>query len=357
MAITGSVAKSVRQARTEVGGHADRATRDLAAMWVAAWLALSRDLDAAIGEAVALAAKLERWPAAYELNRIDAVYQVMTAAQQALVDLAGAAGTTIATAVAAVVQATGVAEPGLIAAQLPADRGPAALATIESRIKPSMLDLIAARAAAQIALAMQKLTDAPITAMHREVIRGVAAGTPHKQAVQHITGRIHDAFNSALASAVTIARTEILDAYRAAAQYVQQANADLVESWVWICFLTPNTCAACIGMDGSIHPLSESGPDGHPNCRCARVPLLYPWSDLGITDEEPASALPDARAWFAAQPESVQKQILGPGRLALLQSGAISWNDIPRVRDNINWRPSYEPASLRDLQAEAAASA
>ena len=91
------------------------------------------------------------------------------------------------------------------------------------------------------------------------------------------------------------------------------------------------------------------------NCRCDRLPILKPWKDLGYAIPEPESLLPDARAWFDRQPESVQISIMGERKLALLRSGRIGWDDLAMRRRNPGWRPSYAPRPLKDLERLAAA--
>jgi hypothetical protein len=84
------------------------------------------------------------------------------------------------------------------------------------------------------------------------------------------------------------------------------------------------------------------------------MPQTKSWADLGIDLPEPADEIPDARAWFAQQSPQTQARIVGRGTLALLNDGAITWDDIPRRRTTTGWRPSYAPASLKDLRRSAA---
>lgn len=338
-----------RQLRTTVGGYADDATRTLTAAWVAAWDALHTELVAAVNDVFAQAARFGRWPSARELARIQRLGSALDAAQETLAGLAAQAGTTITQAATRTVHDTAGAEPDIIASQLPAAERAAASARAAGRILPRALDVIVARTASQITASTRALSQPAVEAMNRQLVIGVATGTNPNQVATRMLSGLHDAFNGGLDRAVNIARTEILDAYRVTSQYAHQANADVLDGWIWLCTLSARTCPACLAMNGSEHPLEEPGPLDHPSGRCARMPKVKSWEALGITTAEPAHIIPDARAWFAAQPEGVQLQIMGPGRLAALKSGDASWESLATRRENAGWRPSYVTTPLKNL--------
>ena len=338
------------QLRTTIGTEADDATRALAAAWVKAWATLSADMNTAVADAMALAAQLGRWPAAYELNRIDRLYRTMEAAQSTLQELATRAGVTITDAAGNAVQSTADAEPGIVASQLPVAQRAAAAAKFAARINPTSLDIIVARTAQQITSQTNALSGEAVDAMHRELVRGVALGDNPNTAASRMVAGLEEGFNGGLARATNIARTEVLDAYRTTSQYAHHSNSDVLSGWLWLCTFSNRTCPSCIAMNGSVHDLSEPGPQDHQSGRCARVPIVKPWSELGIKTPEPPSTVPDARKWFSQQSAATQAQMLGPGRLNLLKSGRITWDDIPRLRTTSGWRPSYAPASLKDLE-------
>jgi hypothetical protein len=346
-----------RQLRAAVGREADNATRKLAAAWVKAWDLLSADMEAAVLAALTLGGQLGRWPSAYELRRIPRLTQALLNAQSALVNLGTRAGVTITDAAGLAVKATVAAEPFLIASQLPAAMREEAALRYAANIPPSALDVIVARTSQQITSTLKPLSADAVDAMNRELVRGVVLGTGPRQAgAQMLTG-LENGFNGGLDRAVNVARTEIIGAYRETSMYAHQSNADVLRGWLWLCTLSPRTCSSCLAMNGREFPLSASGPDDHQQGRCTRMPLTRSWADLGIDIPEPASTIPDARAWFAEQPAETQRQILGAGRLDLLKSSAISWDDIPQLRPNPNWRQSYAPRSLADLRNVAKAKA
>lgn len=90
------------------------------------------------------------------------------------------------------------------------------------------------------------------------------------------------------------------------------------------------------------------------NCRCARMPKAKTWRELGINLPEPPSLLPDAKQRFAALDDEQRLQVMGRRRLALLDEGVINLADLAAPRPNPNWRTSYAPMPVRDLDAIAA---
>lgn len=111
---------------------------------------------------------------------------------------------------------------------------------------------------------------------------------------------IREGLGGNLRRALTISRTEVLRAYREATLDVYEENSDIVEGWYWVASLSGNTCAACIALHGTFHPLSES-MDTHPNCRCTQVPGF----------EDHARPFQRGTTWFREQPAAVKQEILG----------------------------------------------
>lgn len=128
-----------------------------------------------------------------------------------------------------------------------------------------------------------------------------------------ITRRILSAASVSRTRAATITRTELYRAFREGNRATYQANADVVNGWVWFAHIGPNTCAACLAMHGSVFPTDE--PMGsHPNCRCTMLPETKSWSDLGFPDidDTPISAqVPNAEDWLRNAAERTQKAAFG----------------------------------------------
>src|SRR5579872_2469598 len=72
-----------------------------------------------------------------------------------------------------------------------------------------------------------------------------------------IANALQNALNVSLYRAQTIARTEMLNAYRDSNLATFQANSDVVSGWVWTADLSARSCPACIFMNGSVHGLDE----------------------------------------------------------------------------------------------------
>jgi hypothetical protein len=354
MAIGRNTLRIGSQLRVAVGTEADQATRRLTQAWVRAWDELSAEMQTAVTEAVALAGQLGHWPAPWQLARIPGLAAALKAAEQALTQLGTRTGVEVTDAAGSAITATVDAEPRLIASQLPAAERVQAATQFASRILPSALDVIVARTGWQIESATQPLAADAVDAMRRELVRGVAVGASPRETARRLLDRVEGEFNGGLTRALTIARTETLDAYRVTSQYTHAANGDVVTGWIWSCTIGPRTCPACLALNGSVHPLDQPGPLDHQCGRCARLPKTKSWRDMGINLDEPADTLPDARAWYSGLSEDEQVAIMGPSRQKLLSSGKISWDDLATKRPApAGWRASYAPTPVRTLQRKA----
>jgi hypothetical protein len=157
------------------------------------------------------------------------------------------------------------------------------------------------------------------------------------------------------ARAMVVSRTETVRAYRYATHEGYRANADIVPGWIWSADLGPNTCAACIEMNGTRHPLSETLYD-HPNGRCAPIPETASNADLAERFGIPELAevpdvereVRDGAEWLAEQPAAIQDQILGGARGALYRDGT-PLSDLTTRRPNRTWGPSIGVKPLRDV--------
>lgn len=107
------------------------------------------------------------------------------------------------------------------------------------------------------------------TALTQALVNGAAQGwNPRKTAREMMR-----AMGGNLDRALVIARTEQFRAYRAAAQIGFEANADILDGWVWSSALDPRTCPVCWAMHGSVHPVTEVMQD-HVCGRCHPAGVL-----------------------------------------------------------------------------------
>lgn len=183
------------------------------------------------------------------------------------------------------------------------------------------------------------------------LVRGILLG----QNPREIAGEVEQALDIPRWRALTIARTEMLRAYREAAIANYKANDDVVDKWVWVAALDTRTCAACIAMHGTEHNLSED-LDGHPNCRCSKSPKTKSWDDilgaLGIdtsnireTSFSPQSGLD----WFSDQDEATQRAILGNSKYEAYQNGDFELSDVVKKNHDPDWGTSVSEKPLKDL--------
>lgn len=127
----------------------------------------------------------------------------------------------------------------------------------------------------------------------------------------------------------------------------EQRHRDILAGWQWVAELSERTCASCVAMHGTIHPLDEPGPLDHQQGRCTRTPVTKTWKQLGFEgiDEPEGFAKPgDGEKWLAKQPEDVQRHILGNRGLEAWQAGAWPSSQWARRRTTDGWRDSYTPA-------------
>ncbi len=186
------------------------------------------------------------------------------------------------------------------------------------------------------------------SAVRKALIVGVATG----QNPRTVARMIRQELGGNLVRALTISRTEILRSYRSASLRSYQANSDVVKGWTWHSALDRRTCMSCVAMHGTFHRLDER-LDDHPNGRCSALPVTKTWKELGL------EGVPETRVqvekgsdWFARQPESVQRQMMGPAKFAAWKDGTFDLKDVVgRTRDP-RWGTMRVERSLKDILGE-----
>ena len=309
----------LRRQRAAIAKLIDGASDEVLLMWARTWTDLRREILAEIerrGEAAAL-----RYAADYAARRLVETAQqssaVVTGAARRLVELS------LSDAAA------------LIGAQLPATW------PLSRPAKPE-LDAIVQRATTQITSRMWTLSDEASEAMRRRLIQGVAAGRNPRDTARLMVADVQDAFDGGLARAQVISRTETIDAYRAGARAHHEANADVLQGWVWLANLSARTCSSCVAMHGTEHALDEPGPLDHPQGRCSRMPLVKP----ELVPGAPKPTIESGPEWLARQPEGVQRSVLGPRRFEAWQDGDYPVSRWAVRRESPDWRASYAPGPI-----------
>lgn len=368
MAITRGTLQLARRLRRDIGTEVDQVVRDLTSAWIKAWDELATPWQLAAADLVAEAVRLEHWPRPTDIARLPRVIAALDASEQSLQALAQQTADAAIAGAKRVIDVDVEFEARIIASQAPTveqegllrhliGRLPVAeqdqdtvRLQVNSRIRTDAVDVMRRRTAGQITADTFPLAPDAAEAMRRELIRGVDVGANPREAGARMVATTEGAFNGGLTRAMVISRTEMLDAYRATSQQIHASNSDIVPAWSWLSALDARCCPSCLAMHGTVHPVTEPGPDDHPQGRCGRLPELAPWAQLGINAPEPPSVLPDAEEWFAKLPRATQLRIMGPGRLQLLENGSIGWDDLSKIRRNPGWRQSRIPTPLRELR-------
>lgn len=176
--------------------------------------------------------------------------------------------------------------------------------------------------------------------------RGLAAGKNPREVARMLTAMA----DVPRWRALTIARTETLRAYRETTRASLQRNRAIMQGWRWSAALDSRTCAMCWAMHGRQFPSTETMAT-HPQCRCAMTPATKSLADLGIPDVEdgPNLQLTPGTDLFAVQPANVQMSVLGPGKFAAYQDGALSLDDLVGERFDHRWGPVRFEKPLSDV--------
>lgn len=340
MPVTPKTLRLAQRVRRDLLAIADTHTRELTKAWVNAWDGIAGDLEAALAEMIATAQGGLISQAT--VLRSVRMQQVLDVIARRITQLTGDAGKRITGDLGQIVRDAGETQTEIIASQLPKAERDGLNDWV--RVDARQIDAIVLRSTEKITSQMWPISAEADAAVRRELVRGLATGEGPRKTAAAIVARTEGAFNGGLTRALTIARTETLDAHRAAAKLAHDENADVLRGWMWLATLTAETCQACIGMNGTEHPLGEEGPNGHQNCRCTRVPLTKTWADLGIDIDEPAPAVTGSQAWFDGLDETRQRKILGPAKYAAYLRGDFPMSKWAVKRSNDGWRDSYVPA-------------
>lgn len=348
MSVTDETQRVGRELRTAIRAAVDDETRALVKAWDRAWRSVVAEWEAAVADVL----NAEGPTTIGQIRRMNRARNAVTAATDLITKLLAEQATRLPKVIAGITDTTGLLNARQIATQLPRTEGTRAELTVRfDRVSPEALDAIVRRSTQRITSQTRPLSKKMTEQMLRTLVGSIPQGLSPRDAARRLLRALEGKFNGGLARALTITRTEMLDAYRAAAGAQQNANRDVLGGWVWSAQLDNTTCASCVALHGTEHPLDEAGPWDHQNGRCARTPLVKPWSQLGFTIKEPPTTLVSGPDWFAAQPEATQLAILGPERLDLLQGGKTTWPALSSKRTVPGWRDSYGPTPAASLVA------
>jgi SPP1 gp7 family putative phage head morphogenesis protein len=149
--------------------------------------------------------------------------------------------------------------------------------------------------------------------------------------------------------AETIARTEMLRAYRESARAAMVANAKILDGWVWVSALDGRSCPVCVAMHGSVLNTDEI-MGTHPNCRCVPAPRTKTWAELGHPEiDDKHLDVETGPAWFDRQAEDTKRATLGPAKYDAYKNGQITLPDLVGYRVDKDWGPTRFERPLTDL--------
>ena len=153
-----------------------------------------------------------------------------------------------------------------------------------------------------------------------------------------------------------IVRSVVVNTGNAATQAMYKENEEVVTGWIYVAVLDSKTCSVCWSESGKTFPLGSGPmPIRHVSCRCASVPALKTWKELGFDMEE---LQPGMRAsssglvksdisfqdWVGTQDKKTQVELLGPARQKLFANGGLK---LDRFTDN-----SGQLYTLKELKAK-----
>lgn len=319
-----ALARSRRAVEHLLQGQAD----DLIAAWFHALQEAKKELDKALSMG-----GLDR-AARLEVSRRVIAEQILEAARATNQILAPGARLAVENAASS--------QEELIASQLPhgIDIG-------FHRPDPEALRAIIERTTQQVTVRTYYLSQEAVTAMTRALRLGISGGLNPREAARRMVADTEGIFNGNITRALVIARTEMLDAHRAAARAVDLANRDILAGWQWYAKLDSRTCPSCIAQHGSLHDIDEPGPLDHHQGRCTRLLRTKTWRELGFDIAEPRGfdfeSGPD---WFNRQPEEVQRDILGPKRYEAWRAGGYPFDEWSKPRTSDGWRTAYHTGKV-----------
>jgi len=156
-----------------------------------------------------------------------------------------------------------------------------------------------------------------------------------------------------LTRALAISRTETLRAHREASRLQYAANPDLIKGYRRMSAKDDRVCMACIVLDGNLYG-NDQALDAHVNCRCAIVPEIVTYGDLGLPISEPPKP-EGALGWFNSQSPDVQKKMMGASKFKAFQAGEIDYFDFVKKTKHPIWGNAAVVAPVKEMVTDSGA--
>ena len=334
MTFTPSVEDLAMKLKATADAQLEGSVDQLSQAWKRAWAEIEREWHDAMMD-LASAADNGVWPTRSQVTRSMKAQQALESTSKQLRTLLDAAFT--ADDISSLANLARSQQLSIIQAQMPPD-----YQMPMQRYDPLATKAIVDRTMQQITVKHWALSDAATESMKSSLVRGIAVGDNPRTAAADMMKRVEGVFNGGRARAENIARTEMMDAVRTAAQQSQDSMNDVVKGWRWVAGLSERTCPACLSMHGRVFPPTDPGPQGHPSCRCGRAPVTKTWRELGIDLDEPDEIAETGIEWFNKQPAAQQKRLLGQTRYDAWKSGKFPPEQWAVLKQNPGWRPSWD---------------
>ena len=331
--------KLARKQRADQVARTRRLERDIAGAYQGVWRKIRNELDRVVAELKA-AEKTDASPEALGRLRSQRLAGLEVTVGREVTVMVNLHAIEITDAQAAAVMAGRAGAIDLLVAQLPPAVRPAFPARPLSNLVGYSAD---GRPLGQLLAELGPQAGAQV---RKALVAGLARGLNPKP----IARQARDALGGNMARATTIARTEVLRAYRAAALDTYRENQDVVDGWIWLAELDGRTCPVCVAMHGQ--RVDEDEFATHPSCRCTLSPVTKSWADIGVPDGEDTHAPVETGVeWFDRQTPDVQRRVLGPGRFDAYQAGKLDLSDMVERTRSERWGAGRRLRSLSDSLA------
>jgi hypothetical protein len=172
------------------------------------------------------------------------------------------------------------------------------------------------------------------------ILEAVGRGLGPRQVAAEIIKSAEGAYGAGLVDALRMSRTTQLWAGREATRANYIANQDIITGWIWVAELDADTCMSCVALHGQRFDLDEV-QDDHYNGRCTMIPE--------IMGTNPVEGMQGGEDWFLSQPESVQQQMMGPGKFEAWQGGQFGFNDLSQQHEDDVYGTMRGETTLQDL--------
>jgi len=186
--------------------------------------------------------------------------------------------------------------------------------------------------------------------VRRAINVGLAEGDSVAEIVRRLRGTRAQNFADGVLQAsrhdaARIVRTAVNHVSSHARQATFAENDDVVDRVQWVSTLDLRTSEICAALDGRTFALrSGPRPPAHHQCRSTIVPVVKPFSELGIPGlrdierngsrharEVFTGRVPERVTfpeWWRGLSKAKQNEVFGPGKAALLREGRISFRQL-----------------------------